>query len=410
MSQLPPPQLSQRGRGAPASPIRKLAPYAMAAEDRGVVVHHLNIGQPDIETPPQMVAAYRSYDDAVLAYSPSDGFRPYRDKLAAYYTDVSREGGGGDVSADDIVVTVGGSEALLFAIAAVCDPGDDILVCEPYYTNYAGFSHLLGVTVRPVTTHAEDGFRIDPDKVRAAVGERTRALVLPTPGNPTGVVLSKDELEALAAICRERSLFFVCDEVYREFVYDAGEGARAASVLSLHDFDDYAVVIDSVSKRYSACGARVGALVTRNGVLREAALRFGQARLSPATVDQYAAMAALDTPPSYFREVVDEYRSRRDALVSGLQGIGVDCTTPQGAFYLVASLPVADGDDFCRYLLEDFSLDGETVMLAPASGFYATPGLGKDQVRIAYVLDRERLARSVRILGAALEAYSKRQQ
>jgi aspartate aminotransferase len=402
------PTLSKRGRGAPASPIRKLAPYADAARERGVTVHQLNIGQPDIATPRGMIEAYRNYDERVLAYAPSDGFRAYRDKLAVYYSAIATGGAGGPVTADDIVVTVGGSEALLFAIAAACDPGDEVLVCEPYYTNYAGFSHLLGVGVRPVTTHAADGFRIDPQKVAAAVSERTRALVLPSPGNPTGVVLSHDELEALATICRERGLFFVCDEVYREFVYDLPTGTLAPSVLSLADFDTHAVVIDSVSKRYSACGARVGALVTRNAELREAALRFGQARLSPATVDQYAAMAALDTPDDYFREVVQEYRARRDALVAGLHDIGVDCVKPQGAFYLVATLPVDDSDAFCRYLLEDFALDGETVMLAPASGFYATEGLGTREVRIAYVLDRERLARSVKILGAAFEAYNKR--
>jgi aspartate aminotransferase len=384
-----------------------LAPYADAARARGLVVHHLNIGQPDIETPVGMLDAYRRYDEKVIAYAPSDGYLAYRERLAHYYTGVSAEGGGGPVSAADIVVTVGGSEALLFAIGAVCDPGDDILVCEPYYTNYRGFAHLLGVEVRAVTTHAEDGFRIDPARVAAKISERTRALVVPSPGNPTGVVLSRAEIEALAVICRERGLFLVCDEVYREFVYDLPAGSRAPSVLSLGDLDEHAVVIDSVSKRYSACGARVGALVTRNRALREAALRFGQARLSPATVDQYAAMAALETPPEYFQRVIAEYRARRDALVAGLRGIGVDCVTPSGAFYLVAPLPVADADDFCRFLLESFDRDGETVMLAPASGFYATPGLGQNEVRIAYVLDRERLARSVKILGAALAAYGR---
>jgi len=400
------PRLSERGRLAPASPIRKLAPFAEAAKERGIVVHHLNIGQPDIATPEAMIAAYRSYDEKVLAYAPSDGFRAYRDKLARYYTGVAAEGNGEPVRAEDIVVTVGGSEALLFALAAVCDPGDEVLVCEPYYTNYRGFSHMLGVRVRPVTCHASEGFRIHPERVREAVTDQTRALVLPTPGNPTGVVLSRDELSALADICKEKGLFFLCDEVYREFVYAGPEGSRAPSLLSLPDFDDHAVVVDSVSKRYSACGARVGALVTKNRALREAALRFGQARLSPATVDQYAAMAALDTPATYFAEVVKEYRARRDTLVAGLHGIGVDCITPEGAFYLVAPLPVADADAFAQFLLEDFSLDGETVMVAPASGFYATEGLGKNEVRIAYVLDQERLKRSVEILGAGIAAFN----
>lgn len=399
------PRLSKRGVDAPASPIRRLTPFADAARERGLVVHHLNIGQPDIETPRCMIDAYRAFDEKVVAYAPSDGFRDYREGLAAYYSGVSAEGGGEPVSADDIVVTVGGSEALLFAIAAVCDPGDDIAVCEPYYTNYGGFAHLLSVGVTPVTTRADDGFRIHPEAVAAAIGPRTRALVLPTPGNPTGVVLSRDELDALAAICRDRDIYFLCDEVYREFVYDLPAGSRAPSILSLPDFDAHAVVVDSVSKRYSACGARVGALVTKNRDVRAAVLRFGQTRLSPATVDQRAAMAALATPAAYFDEVIGEYRHRRDTLVASLHDVGIECATPKGAFYLVAPLPVDDADRFCRFLLEDFAFEGETVMLAPASGFYATPGLGKNEVRIAYVLDAERLKRSVTILGKALEAY-----
>jgi aspartate aminotransferase len=403
---LPTPSL--RGRTAPASPIRKLASRADAARARGITVHHLNIGQPDIETPRALIEGYRSYDERVLAYAPSDGFAAYREKLAAYYSAVAAENGGEPVAAEHVVVTVGGSEAITFAIGACCDPGDDILVCEPYYTNYRGCSHVLGVGLRAATCSAGDGFRIDPDKVRAAIGERTRALVLPTPGNPTGVVLSKDELAALAEVCREHGLFFVCDEVYRDFVYDLPEGVRAPSLLSLGDFDHHGIVVDSISKRYSACGARIGALVTRNPALRDAALRFAQARLSPATVDQYAGMAALDVPASYFREVAREYRARRDVLIDGLASIGVEVVRPQGAFYLIAPLPIDDADEFCRFLLDDFSLDGETVMLAPASGFYVTPGGGRNEARIAYVLERERLQRSVRILGAAFEAYRAR--
>ena len=398
------PSLSQRGVDAPASPIRRLAPFAQLARDRGIVVHHLNIGQPDIETPEQMLAAYRSYDERVVAYAPSDGYLDYRVRLAAYYATVI--GGSAEpITADDIVVTVGGSEAILFAVAAIADHGDDIVVCEPYYTNYKGISHLLGVGVRPVTTHAEDGFRIHPEAVAAAIGPRTRAIVIPSPGNPTGLVLSRDDLAALAAICRDRDLFFVCDEVYREFVYDLPEGELAPSILELPDFRDHAIVVDSVSKRYSACGSRVGALVTRNAAVRAAALRFGQARLSPPTVDQHAAMAALDTPAEYFRTVKSEYRQRRDVLVESLAAIGIECRKPDGAFYLIATLPIADADRFCEYLLQDFDLDGETVMLAPASGFYATPGLGKDQVRIAYVLGADKLRRCVQIIAAALEAY-----
>lgn len=395
------PTLSTRGRTAPASPIRRLTPFADAAKARGITVHHLNIGQPDIATPKEMVQAYRSFDDEVLAYAPSQGFAAYRDKLARYYDAVV--GDQPAVEPDQIIVTAGGSEALLFVVGSVCDPGDEILVCEPYYTNYAGFSHLLSVNVKPVTTRAEDGFAIDPAAVAAAVSPKTKALVLPSPGNPTGLVLSREQLEALAAVCREHGLYFVCDEVYREFVYD-GSGL-APSILSLPDFAEHAIVIDSVSKRYSACGARVGNLVTRNPEVRDAALRFAQARLSPATVDQYAAMAALDTPASYFEDVIERYRERRDTLVAGLRRIGVDTVTPQGAFYLVAPLPVKDSDAFCQFLLNDFDLDGETVMLAPASGFYATPGLGQNEVRIAYVLGPQKLERCVNILEAALKAF-----
>jgi aspartate aminotransferase len=399
------PRISTRGRLAPASPIRRLTPLADAAKARGITVHHLNIGQPDIPTPPAMIAAYRGYEETVLAYAPSDGYRAYREKLAHYYARVT--GDASPVGPDDIVVTTGGSEALLFAIAAICDPGDDILVCEPYYTNYAGFAHMLSVEVRAVTTRAEDGFRIHPEAVRAAIGDRTRALVLPSPGNPTGVVLSAEELAALASICRERGIVFVCDEVYREFVYEGtSEGGRLApSLLAVTDFDDHAIVVDSVSKRYSACGARIGNLVTRNREVRDAVVRFAQARLSPATVDQYAAMAALDTPQSYFDEVIAEYRGRRDTLVAGLRKIGVDCATPAGAFYLVAPLPVEDADEFCSWLLRDFDHQGETVMLAPASGFYRTPGLGRNEARIAYVLGKAKLERCVEILAAAFAAY-----
>jgi len=355
-----------------------------------------------------MLAAYRQLDDEVLAYAPSDGFADYRCKLASYFSGVAAEGAGAAIEADDIIVTVGGSEALVFAIAAACDPGDDIAVCEPYYTNYTGFAHLLGVGVVPITTFAADGFRVDVDRVSKALDSGARALVLPSPGNPTGVVLSREQLAEISEICWQRGVMFVCDEVYREFVYDGPAGSRAPSVLSLAGPSDHLAVVDSVSKRYSACGARIGCLVTRNRELRAAALRFAQARLSPPTVDQYAAMAAIDTPRAYFDDVVREYRHRRDVLVASLRLIGVECTSPQGAFYLVAPLPVEDADDFCRFLLEDFALDGETVMLAPASGFYATPGLGKREVRIAYVLDADRLQRAVTILGAALDAYAER--
>ena len=398
--------LSRRGSEAPASPIRALAEIARDAADRGITVHGLNIGQPDIPTPPQMLQAYRDFHDEVLAYAPSDGFPDLREAIAAWYTN-----GGGvtrPIEADDIVVTTGGSEALMFAIACVADPGDEILVCEPYYTNYLGFSHMLGVEVAPVTLSADDGFKVHPDRIEAAITGKTRALVLPTPGNPTGTVLTADELARIAAICAERDIFFICDEVYRDFVYDMPAGTRAASLLDQPIADEYAIIIDSVSKRYSACGARMGWIVTRNSEVREAALRFGQARLSPATVDQYAVKAALSTPESWFREVNAEYQSRRNTLVEGLRGIGLDVPMPEGAFYLAIPLPVDDAEAFCHWLVSDFELDGETVCLAPLNGFYRTEGLGQNEVRMAYCVKEEVLRSCVRILDAALKAWKVR--
>jgi aspartate aminotransferase len=379
---------------------------ARATQDRGITVHALNIGQPDIATPAEMVEAYRSFHDEVLAYAPSDGFVEYRRDLATWYGD--RGGISREVEADDIVVTTGGSEALLFAIASVTDPGDEVLVCEPYYTNYAGFSHLLGVEVSPVTLSASDGFIVHPDAIEAAITGKTRALVLPTPGNPTGTVVSREDLERIATICVQRDIFFICDEVYRDFVYDAPPGTRAASLLDVPAADEHAIVIDSVSKRYSACGARIGWLITRNSELREAALRFAQARLSPASVDQYAAHAALSVPESWFRAVNAEYQKRRDVLVDGLRGIGLDVHTPQGAFYLAIPLPVDDADAFCRWLVSDFDVDGETICLAPLAGFYRTDGLGLNEVRMAYCVKEDVLARSVQILDAGLTAWKSR--
>ena len=396
--------LSRRGLEAPTSPIRALEATSREASNSGKTVHFLNIGQPDIATPPAMIEAYRSFDEPVLAYSPSDGVPAYREALAeTYYSRVV--GALPPITADDIMVTVGGSEALLFAMAAVTDPGDEILVCEPYYTNYAGYSHLLGITTAAVTTHAREGYAIDPARVEAAITERTRALVLPTPGNPTGVVVSFDELVELVEICRRHGLFFICDEVYREFVYDQPEGTLAPSLLAVPGAEELGIVIDSVSKRYSACGARLGCLVTRNPDIRKAALHYGQARLSPATVAQRAGMAALETPASYFTDVLSEYQARRDLLVEGLSSIGIHVPVPKGAFYIAVPLPVEDAEDFATWLVRDFDLDGETVCMAPLSGFYSTPGLGRNEVRLAYVLDQERLARCVKIIAAGLEQY-----
>ncbi len=361
-----------------------------------------------------MLDAYRNFDHRTVAYSPSQGFAEYRVALAAYYNNPAIVRDQSEITPDQVLVTVGGSEALLFTIAATCDVGDEIVVAEPYYTNYGGFAHMLSVGVKPLTTLASERFAIPAERVAAAIGPRTRAVVIPTPGNPTGAVLRHEDLVAIAEVCRARDVFLLVDEVYREFIYpkqpDSGQHV-AASILGVAGMDEHAVVIDSVSKRYSACGARVGNLVTRNPALYAACLKFAQARLSPPTVDQVAAMAALSTPKEVMQDMVAEYRQRRDALVAGLRTIpGVSCPTPDGAFYLVADLPVEDAEAFCIFLLRDFDLDGETVMMAPANGFYATPNTGNNQVRIAYVLGVKRLHRCIEILRAGLQAFETKSQ
>ena len=403
--------LSCRGANAPASPIRRLMPHADFARARGVHVHHLNIGQPDLPTVAPMLEAYHAFNQPVVAYSPSQGFLEYRQALADYYNRLDIAGAA--IRADQILVTVGGSEALLFAIATACDPGDQILVIEPYYTNYRGFAHLLGVDVVPVTTHASEDFRLPASRVREAIGPKVRALVVPTPGNPTGMVLSHAELRELGQVCVEHGIFLIVDEVYREFVYPEKAPAKdeppavAPSILEIPGLEEHVVVIDSVSKRYSGCGVRIGCLITRNADFYSACLCFAQARLSPPTVDQFAAAAALKTPEADMRGMIDAYRKRRDLLVHGLNAIpGVSCPRPAGAFYLIADLPVDDAQDFCIFLLRSFDLDGETLMMAPAEGFYATPGKGRNQVRIAYVLNTEKLHRCLAILRAGLLAFS----
>ncbi|MCH2152581.1 MAG: pyridoxal phosphate-dependent aminotransferase [Phycisphaerales bacterium] len=399
--------LSRRGQEAPASPIRALASLARQAQDSGTTVHYMNIGQPDIETPRGMIEAIQQFDAKVLAYAPSDGFVEYREALASkYYSDVVEDQP--PITQDDIVITVGGSEALLFAMAAVTDPGDEIIVCEPYYTNYSGYAHMLGIDIAPVTSRPDDGYRIDPAKIEAGITGKTRALILPNPGNPTGLVLAKEELEALVRICQKHGLFFIADEVYREFVYNAPAGSLAPSLLAIPGAEDLGIVIDSTSKRYSACGARMGWLVTRNREVRRAALHFGQARLSPGTVAQVAGMAALDTPKDYFIKVVEEYKARRDTLVSGLKRIGIDVVVPEGAFYLAVPLPVEDAEDFAQWLVRDFRLDGETLCMAPLAGFYSSPEMGRSEVRLAYVLEQNIIERCINILEAGLKAYHDR--
>jgi len=391
-------QVSDRGRRMPASPIRKLMPVADAAKRRGVRVYHLNIGQPDLETPEPMRRRLLSAPP-VFAYSPSAGTTECLASFAEYYRRL-----GLSLSPDDLIATTGGSEAILFAMTACANEGDEALLVEPFYTNYQAFATMAGVRLRPLTCRAEDGFHLPArDAWERALSPRTRMVLLCNPNNPTGTVYGPEELGAVAAFCRDHGLFLVADEVYREFVYD---GRALASALSLAGFEEHVVVVDSLSKRYSACGIRLGCLATRNRAVYGACLRMAQGRLSPPGLAQIVAAGATELGPEYAKGVVGEYESRRDLLYRGLLAVpGVFLRKPEGAFYFVARLPVEDSEDFASWLLSDFSLEGATVMVAPAAGFYATPGLGRDEVRIAYVLRKEDLEASVRILSAALPAY-----
>ena len=390
--------VSERGRLMPASPIRKLMPLAEAAKQRGTLVYHLNIGQPDLETPPAMRAKL-ALAPSVFAYTPSAGTSECLAALSGYYRKL-----GLSVGPDELVVTTGGSEALLFAMLACAGEGDEALVVEPFYTNYQAFAAMAGVKLRALRARAEDGFHLPPvEEWRRALTPRTKLVLLCNPGNPTGTVYRRDELERALAFCREHGLFLVADEVYREFVYD---GLTATSVLALQGGEDVAILVDSLSKRYSACGIRLGCLATRNRDVLGAALRMAQARLSPPGLAQLVALGLSELPPDYAQGIVREYQARRDVLFEGLTKLpGVFLRKPEGAFYFIARLPVEDSEDFAAWLLSDFSHEGATVMVAPAPGFYATPGLGGDEVRIAYVLCARDLEASVRILAHALPAY-----
>jgi aspartate aminotransferase len=397
------PGLSKRGASMPASPIRRLAPLAAAARAAGRTVYNLNIGQPDVATPRPILDRLRGYDAAYVPYGPSQGLPELVEALRGYYRGV-----GVDLATEEIFVTTAGSEALLFTLGAVCDPGDEVIVFEPFYTNYNGFAAMIGVVPVPVTTRAEEGYHL-PE--RAAIEEklspRTRAILVCSPNNPTGTVYREDEMAMLAAICRERGLYLIADEVYREFVY--GGSGRAPSTLTLPGMERHVVVVDSVSKRYSLCGVRVGNIATRNREILDAVLRFGQARLCPPTLGQYACVALTEVPESYFAAVREEYRRRRDVVFEALSALpGVLVRRPEGAFYLCARLPVDDANAFAEFMIRDFDLDGETVLVAPADGFYATPGLGKTEVRIAYVLEEAKLRRAMEIFTAALRAYRPR--
>lgn len=393
------PKIAQKAIDMPASPIRKLVPYAEKAKKAGKTVYHLNIGQPDIETPQVALDAIRNFDHKVIEYSHSAGFESYRTKLAETYRK-----GGLPVNTEDIIITTGGSEALIFGFMTTCNPGDEVIIPEPFYANYNGFAVTAGLTVVPVASSIETGFALPPvSEIEAKITSKTKAIVICNPGNPTGYLYSKEELEQLRDIVKKYDLFLFADEVYREFCYD---GAQPFSVLNLEGIENNVIMIDSVSKRYSMCGARIGALVSKNQEVMAAALKFGQARLSPPTVDQVASEAALDTPQSYFDDVVSEYVQRRNIMVDGLNNIpGVFCPKPSGAFYCVAKFPVDNAEKFCQWLLEDFEFEGQTVMMAPANGFYSTPGAGMQEARIAYVLNQDSLKKAVVCLEKALEIY-----
>jgi aspartate aminotransferase len=393
------PKISVKGQMMPASPIRKLAPFADEAKRKGHKVYHLNIGQPDIKTPKAALDAVRDCKDDVIEYSHSAGNESYRRKLAAYY-----QKAGVNVDLEEILITTGGSEALLFAFQSTLDPGDEILITEPFYANYNAFAITAGAVLKSITAHIENGFALPPlDEFEKLITPRTKGILLCNPNNPTGYLYSKEELLKIAEIVKKYDLYLYSDEVYREFCYD---GLIYHSAMNLPGIEQNVILVDSVSKRYSSCGMRVGALVTHNKEVIATALKFGQARLSPPSFGQIAAEAAIDTPHEYFEEVYNEYIERRDYMVDALNKMeGVICPKPHGAFYAIVKLPVDSTENFCQWILSDFEYKNQTVMMAPASGFYITPGLGYNQVRIAYVLKKEDLEKAMETLEVALKQY-----
>ncbi|MEP6724996.1 MAG: pyridoxal phosphate-dependent aminotransferase [Bacteroidota bacterium] len=390
--------ISQRGQQMPASPIRKLVPYAEAAKKRGITVYHLNIGQPDIETPPQILDAVRHAHFTVLEYSHSAGNESYRKKLVEYYKHVDIE-----VNYNQIIITTGGSEAILFGMMACLDAGDEVIIPEPFYANYNGFAVEAGVIVTPITSSIENGFALPPiEDFEKAITKKTKAIVICNPNNPTGYLYSAAEMETLKQIVLKHDLYLFADEAYREFCYSGTH----TSAMHLKGIDNNVVLMDTISKRYSACGGRIGALVTKNQELLDATMKFAQARLSPPSYAQLLGEAAVDLPADYFDTTKAEYKKRRDIIVSRLNAMpGVFCPNPGGAFYAIAKLPIDDADVFCQWLLESFSYNNKTVMLAPATGFYSTPGLGKNEVRLAYVLNTTAINQAMDCLEKALEAY-----
>lgn len=384
----------------PASPIRKLVPFADKAKQEGKKIYHLNIGQPDIETPEGMLNAIKNIDFKVWAYTHSEGIPSYREKLAGYYKKVGFKG----IEASNIIVTTGGSEAITIAVNACLNPGDEVIIPEPFYANYNGFTCMADVVIKPIVSKIDNGFALPAiEDFEKLIGPKTKAIMICNPNNPTGYLYSRAELEALKVLALKHDLFIFSDEAYREFCYD---GREFISPMHLDGLEENVIVLDTVSKRYSACGARLGALITKNKEVLGAALRFAQARLSPPGVAQIAGEAAIDTPDSYFTAVNKEYTERRDLVVSALNKMdGVFCPNPGGAFYAVVRLPIDDSDKFCQWMLEEFSYEGQTVMMAPATGFYSTPGAGKDEVRIAYVLKKEDLTAAMKCLEEALKVY-----
>lgn len=393
------PQISERGLEMPESPIRKLAPLAADAKKRGIKVYHLNIGQPDLPTPQVAIDAIKHVDRKILEYSPSQGYRSYREKLVGYYRKY-----GISVTADDIIVTCGGSEAVLFAFMSCLNPGDEIIVPEPAYANYMAFAISAGAKIRTITTTIEEGFCLPKvEKFEELINPKTRAILICNPNNPTGYLYTRREMNQIRDMVKKHDLYLFSDEVYREYIYT---GSPYISACHLEGIEQNVVLIDSVSKRYSECGIRIGALITKNKEVRKAVMKFCQARLSPPLIGQIAAEASLDAPEEYSRDVYDEYVERRKCLIDGLNRIpGVYSPIPMGAFYTVAKLPVDDSEKFCRWCLEKFSYENETVMMAPASGFYTTPGAGRNQVRIAYVLNKDDLRKALIVLRKALEQY-----
>ncbi|MBR3914993.1 MAG: pyridoxal phosphate-dependent aminotransferase [Bacteroidales bacterium] len=393
------PSISKKAQNMPASPIRKLVPFSDAAKKRGIEVFHLNIGQPDIETPNLALEAVRNYTEKVVKYSPSEGTLSYRKKLCEYYEKYDIH-----ILPEEMIITTGGSEALLMTFLTIMDPDDEVIIPEPFYANYNGFAKNVGVNVKPIYSSIDTGFALpDISEFEKAITPRTKAILICNPNNPTGYLYSEEEMETLRQIVLKHDIFLISDEVYREFCY---EDATHHSALKLKGIEDHVILIDSASKRFSACGIRIGRMITKNKELISAAMKFAQARLSPPTFGQVAGEAALDSPQSYYDEIVREYESRRDVCIEGIKNIeGAYCPTPKGAFYIVAHLPIDDSERFCKWMLTDYNYNGKTVMMAPASGFYSTEGRGKQEVRISYCLKKEDLKEAMAILKEALLSY-----